>query len=95
MRGDGPVGVPAADELIAFTDAAVRRDANAVLHSRQSVVNALDEMAMLDAAAVIAGFDGITRIADATGIPLEPTKAGETADFRAKLGIDRFQREKS
>ncbi len=41
----------------------------------------------LDAAAVIAGFDGITRIADATGIPLEPAKAEQTADFRKELGL--------
>jgi hypothetical protein len=50
---------------------------------------------MLDAAGVIGGFDGITRIADATGIPLEPAKAEQTADFRMTLGIDRFQREKT
>ena len=42
---------------------------------------------MVDAAAVIAGFDGITRIADATGIPLEPAKAEQTADFRKELGL--------
>ncbi|SKA24896.1 hypothetical protein SAMN02745126_04463 [Enhydrobacter aerosaccus] len=46
---------------------------------------------MVDAAAVIAGFDGITRIADATGIPLEPPKAEQTADLRATLQLDAFQ----
>lgn len=45
---------------------------------------------MLDAAAVIAGFDGITRIADATGIPLEPPKAEAVADLRTTLRLDRF-----
>ena len=62
---------------------------------RAAVVRALHEAAMLDAAAVIGGFDGITRIADATGIPLEPAKAEQSADFRTALDIDRFQREKS
>ena len=42
---------------------------------------------MVDAAAVIAGFDGITRVADATGIPIEPAKAEQTADLRSELGL--------
>ena len=45
---------------------------------------------MIDAAAVIAGFDGITRVADGTGIPLEPPKAEASADWRARLGIDDY-----
>ena len=35
-------------------------------------------------------YDAIDRIADATGIPLEPWKAEQTADFRAALGINQF-----
>jgi hypothetical protein len=50
----------------------------------------MDEAAMIDAAAVIAGFNGITRIADATGIPLEDAKAADTASWRITLGIDRM-----
>ena len=50
---------------------------------------------MLDTAAVIGGFDGITKVADATGIPLEPGKAAESADWRTSLGIDRFVAEKT
>ena len=95
MTGSGDVGVAAAAELLAFADAAVQRDDEAVLLSRNSIVTVLGESAMLDAAGVIGGFDGITRVADATGIPLEPAKAEQTADFRMTLGIDRFQREKT
>jgi len=95
MNGTSDVGVAAAAELLAFADAAVRRDDGAVLRSRSSIVSVLGESAMLDAAGVIGGFEGITRVADATGIPLEPAKAEQTADFRTMLGIDRFQREKT
>ncbi len=45
---------------------------------------------MMDAAAVIAGFDAITRVADGSGIPLELEKAAATADWRFHLGIDDF-----
>jgi len=95
MNGSCDVGVTAAAELLAFADAAVRRDDEAVLRSRSSIVSVLGESAMLDAAGVIGGFEGITRVADATGIPLEPAKAEQTSDFRMTLGIDRFQREKT
>jgi hypothetical protein len=44
--------------------------------------------AMVDA--VIAGFDAITRVADGSGIPLEPPKAEASADWRASLGIDAY-----
>lgn len=50
----------------------------------------LGREAMTDAAGVIAGFDAITRGADGTGIPLEPTKAEASADWRARLGIDDY-----
>jgi hypothetical protein len=91
MDGSGRIAVPHAVELLAFADAAVAADAAALRRAREAVVAAMGEAAMVDAAAVIAGFDGITRIADATGIPLEPPKAEQTADFRRALGIDRFE----
>jgi hypothetical protein len=95
MSGDGDVGVAVAADLIAFADAAVRGDVDGVARARDLLVSGTGEAAMLDAAAVIGGFDGITRIADATGIPLEPAKAEQTADFRETLDIDRFRRDKS
>lgn len=62
---------------------------------RADLVDRLGRPVMLDAAAVIAGFDGITRIADATGIPLEPPKAEAVADLRTTLRLDRFLHAKS
>jgi len=61
--------------LIAFADRALGDDATALAAARDSVAARLGPAAMIDAAAVIAGFDGITRIADATGIPLEPRRS--------------------
>jgi hypothetical protein len=78
-------GVPHAALLLAFADAVIT--GNAIEAQRDRVVAALGDAAMVDAAAVIAGFDGITRVADATGIPIEPAKAEQTADLRSELGL--------
>jgi hypothetical protein len=85
IDGTSETGVPHAASLLGFADAVIARDAIEV--QRERVVAALGEAAMVDSAAVIAGFDGITRIADATGIPIEPAKAEQTADFRTELGL--------
>ena len=85
----------ASARLTAFADAALTGDPQSLAAARAALAAALGEPAMIDAAAVIAGFDGITRIADATGIPLEPPKAEAVADLRATLGLDRFLDAKS
>ena len=50
----------------------------------------LGDDALVDTAAIIATFNAIDRVADATGIPLEEDKAAMTVDMRAQLGIDNF-----
>ena len=89
------VGVPHARVLLAFADAAVAFDAVAIGAAREAVLDAVGEAALIDAAAVIAGFNGIVRIADAMGIPLEPAKAELSAEWRGPLGIDRYATLKS
>ncbi|MBL6650932.1 MAG: hypothetical protein ISP49_05020 [Reyranella sp.] len=73
-----------------FADSSLGDDAGALAAARTRLVAVAGIGAMIDAAAVIAGFDGITRIADATGIPLEPPKAEQTADLRTTLRLDQF-----
>ncbi len=91
MDGVTNSGVSHAGPLIAFTDAAVTAKNSGALgldFARLALVRSIGAEAMVDAAAVIGGFDGITRIADATGIPLEASKAEQTADLRTELNID-------
>ena len=91
MDGATATGVAGGEALVALADAALGRDGVALQQARATVRDSLGEAALLDAAAVIGGFDGITRIADAIGIPLEPAKAEQTADFFAALEIGRFR----
>jgi hypothetical protein len=80
-------------ELLAFADAAIAAEGD-LAATRAQVEARVGSEAMIDAAAVIAGFDAITRVADGTGIPLEPPKAEATAVWRAKLGIDAYWEQK-
>jgi len=43
-----------------------------------------------DVAATIGAFNVVDRIADATGIPLDPMIEALSADFRAELNLARF-----
>ncbi len=45
---------------------------------------------LVDAAATVAIFNAVVRIADSTGIPLEDAKAEMSEELRDNLGIDGF-----
>jgi hypothetical protein len=95
MDGAIATGVTGAESLLALVDAALGPDDATLTQARAVVRASLGAAALLDAAAVIGGFDGITRIADAIGIPLEQAKQEQTADFVDALGIGRFRMEKT
>lgn len=95
MDGTSDVGVEHTAVLGRFAESALAVEDASLDAARVRLVDAVGEAGMIDAAAVIAGFNGITRIADATGIPLEAPKAEQTAGLRADLGIDRFLEAKS
>jgi hypothetical protein len=88
--GDGDGLVPHGRLLVAFAEAVLGRDDRALAAARQALVAALGDAALVDAAAVAGLFNAIDRVADATGIPLEPEKAAATADMRAALGIGKY-----
>ena len=76
-------------ELLAFADVAID-PAGQPETQRAALIATIGQEGMIDAAAVIAGFDAITRVADGSGIPLEPPKAQASAEWRASLGIDAY-----
>ena len=76
--------------LIAFADAVVADDKAALETTRRQIADAMGEAALVDAAGVAAYFNGIDRIADATGTPVDPASAEATTEMRAALGIDKF-----
>jgi hypothetical protein len=78
------------DLLIAFAEAVIGEDDHALMRARDALLAALGPPGLVDAAGVVGLFNAIDRVADATGIPLEPDKAAASADFRAKLDLDRF-----
>jgi hypothetical protein len=88
VEGDG--GVPHGDLLVTFAEAVLVEDDSALTRTREALRAALGPPGLVDAAAVVGLFNAIDRVADATGIPLEPEKAAASADFRAALGLDLF-----
>ena len=84
--GDG--GVPHGRRLLDFAEAVIGGTAAALDRARAGLIAAVEIEGFVDAAGVVASFNSVVRIADATGIPLEPFKRDQTADLRAELGID-------
>ena len=88
VEGDGRV--PHGRLLVAFAEAVLGEDDGALARARVALMTALGPLGLVDAAGVVGLFNAIDRVADATGIPLEPEKAAASADFRAALDLDRF-----
>src|SRR5262249_1762369 len=87
---DDSVGVAHAAQLSAFAEAALRGDGATLARARDALRAAAGAAALVDAAAVIGNFERMTRIADATGIPLDAPSVLASADFRARLGLERY-----
>lgn len=90
--GDGNIAHGAL--LMAFTDAVMKGDELEAAKHRAEIRICIGDDALVDASAIVAAFSGFTRIADATGIPLEEIKAETSADIREALGINAFAERK-
>jgi len=82
--------VPYGRLLVAFAEAVLGEDHGALARARDALMPAVGPVGLVDAAGVVGLFNAIDRVADATGIPLEPEKAAASADFRSRLDLDRF-----
>ena len=81
-------GVAAGGALAAYADTFFE-DRDAFADARERLRAEVGDEASIDAAATLAIFNAVVRIADSTGIPLEEAKAEISADFRDELGLAR------
>ena len=82
-------GVAAGAALAAYADAFFEDD-NGFAAARDRLQVEVGEEALVDAAATLAIFNAVVRVADSTGIPLEEAKARMSADLRDDLGLNDY-----
>ncbi len=82
-------GVEGGQALLAFAEAAVIRSDH-LPEARLELHRELGEQAVLETAAVVGNFERMTRIADATGIPLDERNLEFTRDLRETLQLQDF-----
>ena len=81
--------IPAGEVLIRFVNAVLGNEAE-LARLRNTVLNAVGSSGLVDTAGVIGNFEMMNRIADATGMPVGRGTLKRTAEWRAHLGLDRF-----
>ena len=87
-RGDG--GVPHGSVIRRLVEAAIGGQWETLEALRGQGAQEMGEQRTVDVLTVAAGFNGITRVADATGIPLDAPIAAATEELRRETGIDGF-----
>lgn len=88
--GAADAGVPHADLLSAFAEAAWRRD-ESLDAARATLRSALGDAAMVEAAQTVAVFRSLNIAADSSGIPLDESWREFAAGFVDDLGLDQFR----
>lgn len=85
-----PVGVVGEEALIRFADSAVYRDEAALAEAREALELRFGAEALVDAAATVASFQRLNRVADGCGIALDRGATLITGGLQRELGIDHF-----
>ena len=89
-QGAGDGGLPHGAELVAFAEAVARWDDDALAATRERLVSVAGEASMIDAAAVAANFEMMTRVADGTGARFSAAVTAQRAGLVARLDIGGF-----
>lgn len=58
--------------------------------ARAALSDAVGSEGVIEAAATIAIFNGLVRVADGTGIQLDDGVLADSADYRSRLGLNEF-----
>ena len=73
------VGLPHGDALLRFAGACAGRDDGELSEARAALIAEADEAFMVDAAAVAANFEMMTRLADGTGAAMPEERLARSA----------------
>jgi hypothetical protein len=87
-RHAAPLDEPLQRELNEFADACTDVDAQRLADARSALVRAADAAVMVDAAAVVANFEMMTRLADGTGARMPEAGLQANAAIVAAFGMD-------
>ena len=86
-EGAGDAGLPFGAEIVGFVEAIGGWDPAQLVAARQRLVAVAGEAFMVDAAAVVANFEMMTRVADGTGARFPAAPAAFRAELDAHLDI--------
>lgn len=89
-RDSGTSGIEHGDWLRALVEATVRGEWRQLAEVRRAAARTIGAQQTVDVLTVAAAFNGITRVADAIGIPLDESTADATQALREATGIERF-----
>ncbi len=84
------LAVPHGPLLVGFVDAIVAGDAGDSHTAREALAAAASPAAVADAAAILANFEMMTRVADSTGARVQSERLESTRSERERLGVDAF-----
>ena len=87
---EGMAGVEHDSWLRALTETTINNDWLGMGPIRNTATIAMGAQQVVDVLIVASAFNGITRLADATGIPLDRTTEEQTRAMRAETGIDAY-----
>lgn len=88
--GTGDANVPHGAALLGFAEAIAGWDDARLADARARLADEAGEAFMVDAAAVAANFEMMTRVADGTGARLAPATAEQRTAVGVRLGVDGF-----
>lgn len=90
ITGEGTIGVENEETLNAIAEAVFYADARDLEKTRELATLKIGEQQLVDAFAVASAFNGITKVANATGIPLDARTEEVTVELRQSAGIDDY-----
>jgi len=88
--GIGDTGVTNGKFLMELSEAVFYQDENSLANIRRRGLELLGERGLADALGIAAAFNGITKVANGTGLPLDQSTDAVTGEMRSSTGINEY-----